>query len=80
MDMYGNYLSQKCHGFIGYSERFLAVIHTSQLHLSFTGSGFKNTQEMLWQFEADGVGCQIVVLCPVLGKFTKISSSLGIQL
>ena len=35
---------------------------------------------LVWQFEADGVGCQIVVLCPVLGKFTKISSSLGIQL
>ena len=63
---------------VRYSVRFLAVIHTSQLHPSFTVSGVKNTQEMLWQFEADG--CQIVVLCPVLGKFTKISSSLGIQL
>ena len=62
---------------VRYSVRFLA---SSQLHPSFTVSGVKNTQEMLWQFEADGVGCQIVVLCPVLGKFTKISSSLGIQL
>ena len=65
---------------VRYSVTYLDSSHTSQLHPSSTVSGGENTQEMLWQFEADGAGCQILVLCLVLGKFTKISSSLGIQL